>query len=327
LERRRPAGWPGGVSPPDSAAGGAGRRRSSRRDGGVPEIDAWRNGAAPPARRVVIRSSEGLPYAEVADSGRAPFVRHMLAAIGADEHRLCRWRLDHKLVQAQVLGHYAPEAIPRACGMASFAAQHRRDDLRRALRREFPSGYMIKTALSDSSGSTERWRAARDAYATVRPRAIEPCDERWFAQERIAIAREYRIHTFERAVVTDLTFHRYRADANVARGTNEFVQSILDRLPEGIVHRSFFAWDVARDERGRLAVIEVNVTGVHPVFRPGFQCSGHLQDETTGAWATATLIRHIEEHLGIEIVVKDDARQPSLNCIMYREVAEQLRTG
>src|SRR5204863_4178923 len=104
-------------------------------------------------------------------------------------------------------------------------------------------------------------------------------------------------------------------------------QSVLDRLPEGIVHRSFLAWDIARDESGRRVVIEVNVTGMHPVFRPGFQCSGHLQDETTGAWATATLIRHIEEHLGIEIVVEDDAREPSLNWIMYRDVRDELRKG
>src|SRR5204863_277587 len=123
-------------------------------------------------------------------------------------------------------------------------------------------------------------------------------------------AGESRVHSFDRYVIGDLTFHRYRADANVAGGTADFVQSILDRLPEGIVNRSFFAWDVARDLDGRRVVIEVNLTGMHPVFRPGFQTSGHLQHDTTGAWAAAMLVRHIERCLGISIEVDGDAVLP-----------------
>jgi len=152
-------------------------------------------------------------------------------------------------------------------------------------------------------------------------RKVAPPAERWLVEEMLHIAHEYRVHTFDRYVIPDLSFHRYRADANIARGTNEFVQSILDRLPDGIVSRQFFAWDVARDLYKRRLVIEVNLTGVHPVFRPGFQTSGHLQHEETGAWATATLIRHIERCLGISIVVEADVPEQ----YMYADVAAELR--
>ena len=296
----------------------------------IREIEAWRDdGAAPPpGSMVVIRASESKPYAPVADSGRAPFVRHLYAAVGADEHRLFRWRLEHKLVQALVLGHYAPEAMLPARGFASFAAELRNGDLRRALRRIYRgSGFIIKSALGDCSGEEGRSNATKQAFAALAARKVPvrrkvaPPDERWLVEEMLHIAHEYRVHSFDRHVIPDLSFHRYRADANIARGTNEFVQSILDRLPEGIVSRQFFAWDVARDLYKRRLVIEVNLTGVHRVFRPGFQTSGHLQHEETGAWATATLIRHIERCLGISIVVEADVPE----AYMYAGVAEELR--
>jgi len=296
----------------------------------IREIEAWRDdGAAPaPGSTVVIRASEGQPYAEVADSGRAPFVRHLYAAIGADEHRLFRWRLEHKLVQAMVLGHYAPEAILPARGFASFAAEHGKKNVRRALRRVYRgSGFIIKAALSDSSGEEGMSNATKAAFAALAAkkvpvrRKVAPPDERWLVEEMLHIAHEYRVHSFDRQIIPDLSFHRYRADANIARGTNEFVQSILDRLPEGIVNRQFFAWDVARDLYRRRSVIEVNLTGVHPVFRPGFQTSGHLQHEETGAWATATLIRHVERFLDINIEVEADVDGE----YMYEDVARELR--
>jgi hypothetical protein len=296
----------------------------------IRHIEAWRDdGEAPLAgSTVVIRASESSAYAAVADSGRAPFVRHLYAAIGADEHRLFRWRLEHKLVQALVIGHYAPEAVPPARGFASYAAEFRNGDLRRALRRIYRgSGFIIKRALGDCSGDEGRSNVTKEAMAALAAgkvplrRKVAPCDEQWLVQEMLHIAREYRVHSFDRYVIPDLSFHRYRADANIARGTNEFVQSILDRLPEGIVCRSFFAWDIARDLDNRLSMIEVNLTGVHPVFRPGFQTSGHLQHEETGAWATATLIRHAEQCLGINIVVEADAPE----AYMYADVEAELR--
>lgn len=295
----------------------------------IREIEAWRDDGAAPSvgSTVVIRASESQAYAEVADSGRAPFVRHLYAAVGGDEHRLFRWRLEHKLVQALVLGHYAPDAMLPARGFASLAAEHGKKELRRALRRSYRgSGFIIKPTLGDCSGEEGRSNATKEAFAALATRKVPvrrkvaPSDERWLVQEMLHIAHEYRVHSFDRYVIPELTFHRYRADANIARGTNEFVQSILDRLPEGIVCRSFFAWDMARDLYKRRSVIEVNLTGMHPVFRSGFQTSGHLQNEETGAWATAALIRHIEQCLGISIVVEADVPE----AYMYAEVAAEL---
>lgn len=294
-------------------------------------IDAWRDEreALPIGSTIVIRTSESAPYNNVADSGRAPLVRHLYAVVGGDEHRLFRWRLEHKLMQALVLDHYAPGCVPPTRGLASFAAEHANGNLRRALKRAFRSGFIIKRVLGDSSGDAGRSNATKEAVAAFasgnlrRPRT--PRSERWLVQEMLHIEREYRVHSFDRHVIPDLTFHRYRADANVASGTNEYVQSILDRLPEGIVNRSLFAWDIARDLYGRRFVVEVNLTGIHPVYRPGFQCSGHFQHETTGAWATATLILHIEKCLGINIAVEADRGEPWPGWYMYAEVDAELR--
>src|SRR5204862_2287283 len=119
-------------------------------------IDRWRDKSVPlPLGSVVpVRATDTPRFAgdEVADSPRSPFVRHLLAAIGGDEHRLFRWRLEHKLVQALVVGHFAPGATPRSCGLAAFASACGRAELRRALRRTFRAGYIIKRALSDCTG-------------------------------------------------------------------------------------------------------------------------------------------------------------------------------
>src|SRR5262245_6369640 len=69
-----------------------------------------------PSRRLD-RAGAGSLREEIIGGTGAYFVRRLLSALGFDEHRAMGWRLEHKLVQAGVLGHYAPEAYPRTWGL------------------------------------------------------------------------------------------------------------------------------------------------------------------------------------------------------------------
>ena len=53
---------------------------------------------------------------------RALIVRQLLHALGFDEHRVFRWRLEHKLVHAALLNHYAPDSAPVTRGLGRFVS-------------------------------------------------------------------------------------------------------------------------------------------------------------------------------------------------------------
>lgn len=204
------------------------------------------------------------------------FIRHLYRELGFDEHRVFNWRLEHKLIQALVLHHYAPGCIPATRGLAGWSGP-----------------VFLKPALGDSSGDRQ-------------PILLQ--DETFIVQERIPIAREYRVHTLEDRVVDDLTFHRYgKGDIPGERDApNAFVQSVLDRLPNAIVAGSLCAWDIARTPQSGFLVIEVNFSGFHPVFNRGFQCSGWFHDSEWGALSTARLVRFLEDRCGIAVSIAAD---------------------
>jgi hypothetical protein len=54
---------------------------------------------------------------------RALIVRQLLEKFGFDEHRVFRWRLEHKLTQALLLNHYAPGSVPATRGLHRFASK------------------------------------------------------------------------------------------------------------------------------------------------------------------------------------------------------------
>lgn len=268
-----------------------------------------------PGTPVTLRLSEALPLLEgMASTPRALMIRQLFRELGFDEHRPFQWRLEHKLVQAFAIDRFCPGESPithglgRLCGMVGPAK------LRAAIEDAFPDGYYIKTALGDSSGEQPMVDRTYIAVLAIErgELTVPPCSEaileRWVVQERIPIITEYRVHSVEDRVIEDLTYQRYgRGDIAVERaGPNEYVQSILDRLPATIVGGSLLGWDVALTPQGRYIVIEVNFTGCHPVFRVGFQASGYYQDMEWGACCTSRLLRFLERSDGAEIAVVPD---------------------
>src|ERR1700685_4461866 len=83
------------------------------------------------------------------------FIRHLCRELGFEEHRVFKWHLEHKLMQALVLNRYVPGTVPVTRGIAEFKRDAGHVNLQAALEAEFPSGFFLKPALGDSSGECD----------------------------------------------------------------------------------------------------------------------------------------------------------------------------
>jgi hypothetical protein len=199
------------------------------------------------------------------------------------------------------------------------------DEFQAFLASEFPAGHIIKTALGDSSGEAESKPTVdlRNLPNIGSPAPQQLSGEEYIVQEKISIAQEYRVHSLEDLVVDDLTFQRYSAGSIPGErdAPNAVVQSMLDRLPGAIAGGSLLAWDVARKPDGGYAIVEVNFSGFHPVFKRGFHCSGYYHDYDWGSCDTARLLNHLERVDGVKILVHADAPERPDENRFYGDVA------
>jgi hypothetical protein len=284
-----------------------------------------------PVRReapIVLPLSQGLALVEgLAGSTRALLVRQLLRELGFGEHRHLQWRVEHKLIQALVLRQWIPESIPVTSGLNHLTRTHGPAGLRQFLADNYPAGYLIKTALGDSSGElSDRDGGERILHATESGETPAPClllDETYVVQERIGVATEYRVHSIENEVIPDLTFRRYDAGSieEERKAPNAFVSALLNRLPDALVGGSLLAWDIALTTSGEFAVIEVNFSGFHPAFKRGFHCSGYFHDQNWGACDTARLLNHIAHTDGVEVTPQPDAPARPIENRFYQDVA------
>lgn len=264
---------------------------------------------------------------------RALIVRQLLDKFGFDEHRVFRWRLEHKLTQALLLNHYIPGCVPATRGLHRFISKVT-DDLRHAIEETFPAGYVIKDALGHSSGERGIMDRTGEALASIADCVLPQrlWNEQWLLQQRVPIEKEYRVHSIEGDVIPDLTFHRF-GSGNIPGERdrpNQYVEHLLSKLPDAVVGGSLLAWDIALTPTGELIVIEVNFSGYHPVCEEGFQCSGYYQDVPWGASMIARLLRFVEDADGISINLDIDVTESSRERDFYEEVIrwrEMLRSG
>src|SRR5262249_7050571 len=135
----------------------------------------------------------------------------------------------------------------------------------------FPEGYFIKPTLGECSGDDAEPNQAEivlsrlEAGLLLLPGRHAVLDELFLAQRKIAIRREYRVHSVEASVVADLTCDRYKeeTDSRYIEPFNGYVQSVLDRLPASLVSQTLIAWDIAQTGDGEFFIIEANLTGFH----------------------------------------------------------------
>jgi hypothetical protein len=283
------------------------------------------------SKSISLRLSEAPAFREgLQEVQRAVLIRQLFNALRLDEHRPFNWRLEHKLVQSLVLEAYLSGVPPLTRGLSRVSA--------RTPEEIFPQGHYVKRALSDSSGDKPSGAGTLACCAETHlgvPSTHITLEE-WIVQEHIPIDVEFRVHTLQDRVIPDLTFRRYtRGDIPTERDApNRYTQSLLDRLPAGLVSGTLCGWDIARLPNGTFRVIEVNFTGYHPVYRPGFQASGYFINLDWGAKSTAQLIRFVEKMDRIQIDVIADVDDDSKERIFYDEVirwkqrlAEEERAG
>jgi hypothetical protein len=260
---------------------------------------------------------------EVTGSFGVYAVRALWNALGFDEHRKFHWRLEHKLVQAMVFNHYLGREFPASWGVDALVRRGQRERLLDGL---FSGRLFAKEALGHLSGDVGESEATHDVLRRLLrrgelPLAGEPSDETWLVQERIAIEREYRVHSFEDLVLPGMTFYRY-GPCPVPEGRDEvnaYVASILARLPDAMVGESLYAWDVARSVDGRFRVIETNLVGFHPVYERGFQASGFFQYHPHGPPLLVELARHVEATYNVNLELSGDWRdEPNRHALYLR---------
>ena len=241
--------------------------------------------------------AEGLP---IPRNPGALLVRQLFHALRFDEKRVTRWRLEHKLVQALVLQHYCPGVVPVTRGLWRSLAGCTRERALHEFDAILRDAVIVKPAVGEASGemhqSDQRRRALRqlDAIQHQVPCPDALADETFVVQERLRIRDEYRVHSFEDRVIPALTYPRYshtRLTRREARTPAAFVQTVLDRLPPGLVRETMYGWDVVIDDGGTWRVLEANPAGYHEVYKPGFHCSGFFQVPRTGPSALARLLR------------------------------------
>lgn len=138
-------------------------------------------------------------------------VRVLWNALQFDEHRKFRWRLEHKLVQARIFNHYLGQAFPASWGVAALVRRGLGPPLVDAL---LAGELFAKEALGHLSGDYGEAEARPDVLRWLTEGGEVPpeatlVDETWLVQERIAIEREYRVHSLEDVVLPDMTFDRY----------------------------------------------------------------------------------------------------------------------
>jgi hypothetical protein len=291
---------------------------------------------------LVLPLSEAVPLINgLAGSSRALLIRQLFQVFGFDERRPALWRLEHKLVQALVLNHLCSGSVPVTSGLDFRLRGVPRSNVREHLASEFPDGFIIKETLGDSSGDRAGANLADSVMASIesgQPNvkratgewAPDGCaslaEERYIVQERIDIAHEYRVHSFEDHVILNLTTRRY-GDGTVMSerdAPSAFVQNLLDRLPDGFLGGSLLGWDVAKTRDGSFRIVEVNFSGYHLVHRPGFHCSGYFHDPGSGQGNTARLLCHVGAAYGVKAIVLGDAASHPEENRFYEQVASCL---
>ncbi len=295
------------------------------------EMGAWAGprSTRPADSSITLRLSDGLALTDglpPPPNPRSLFIRHLLQTLGLDEHRVFHWRVEHKLVQALLLAHWCPGAVPVTRGLGRALSGLSPAAARAWFQRLDARALLVKAALGQGSGELRHVDQSSLALDTLlredeelsSPRTAS--DERFIIQQRLRIVREYRVHSLEDTVIPDLCFRRYdpeRTHADECEAPTAFVRDLLARLPAGFVKDTLYGWDVAADEGGRWHVVELNPSGFHPRFKRGFHTSGFFQTAAWGPSCTATLLDFMHRRYGVTVDIALDADGPAAERAAY----------
>jgi len=249
----------------------------------------------------------------------ALFVRFILFYLGIDENQVLRWRLENKFRQYQILNFYSPDCMPNTFGLFELLKQEKGVEKIREL---FSKGYFLKAALGDASYVSKNWDRTNefDDILSQQTSSNEPF-EAYIVQKKLQLRREFRVHTFCKEVIPLLTYRipntQYFNDHNDAE---EFVFSVLGRLPNQITEGTLIAWDIGLTTYGQYFIIEANFTGFHPEYRRGFQTTGYVDNHQYGAVICAWLNNYFCKKYGLFVETIDAeliANYPFYKALLY----------
>lgn len=236
-------------------------------------------------------------------------LRQFMHVLGFDECRLLALRVEHKLLQSLLLHRFCGAAVPVTRGLGRLVSEAGIKHAREILPQDRLPDVVVKSSLGYGSEVLREQDQRREQVSeligrrAVGPATFNVIDEPLIVQERLNIAREFRVHTIEGNVIPDLTHRRYAPSTRVdeRNEANAFTQSMLDCLPSGFVSGTVLGWDVVNTVEDTWRICEINFSGYHTVYGQGFQTSGYYTDTQWGFARIARLIAYVEAAYGTTV--------------------------
>lgn len=236
----------------------------------------------------------------------ALIVRYMLYELGINEHHIFKWRPENKYIQYLILSHYSLGCMPETLSLTDLL---NKNDWVPDIRKLIKSGYFIKATLGFGSGRSQNFDRTSELEQILFNHKTEHSfrNEKWIIQKRLNINKEFRIHTFGRDILYGLTL---RISGVVGLQDfdqpQEFVKSILGRLPSSFIEGTLIGWDIGLTKKGKYYVIEANFTGFHPEYHAGFQTTGYVDDPPLGSIVCAWLHTYFRNKYKVSITSVDN---------------------
>lgn len=236
----------------------------------------------------------------------ALIVRRILYELGINEHHVFKWRPENKYIQYLILSHYSPGCMPKTLSLTDVL---NKNDWVPNIRRLIKSGYFIKATLGFGSGRARSFDRTSEFEQILLNHKTDHSfqNEKWMIQKRLNINQEFRIHTFGRDILYGLTL---RISGVVGLKDfdqpQEFVKSILEKLPSSFIAGTLIGWDIGLTKKGKYYVIEANFTGFHPEYYVGFQTTGYVDDPPLGPVFCAWLHAYFRNKYKVSIASADN---------------------
>ncbi|WP_158799595.1 hypothetical protein [Pedobacter sp. L105] len=245
-------------------------------------------------------------------------VRTILSKLAVNEHHVFRWRLENKYIQYLLLDFYIPGCMPETIGLSKVLDKVGGELIVRKL---FKKGFFLKAALGHGSFNTKSFdRTAEFDDILSFHQETKADHEKWILQKKLNLDKEFRVHTFDKEVISGLTFKIQGIDSAGSTEAEEFVKGLLEKLPDTIFQGTLIGWDIGLTDQHRYYVIEANFTGFHPEYCAGFQTSGYVEDNNFGPIVCAWLNQYFNYKFRVAIVSVDDSMLsyfPFLSAFMF----------
>jgi hypothetical protein len=258
-------------------------------------------------------------------------IRRVIEHLAENENLPFRWMLDHKLILNLILHEFLPALTPLTIGLARAYLDAGSVPLADYLDTLFPSGYVVKSCRGAGSKRQDVLQSAATTLPMISREDVlnaytgKPESELFLVQAKIVTKREYRIHTIGRSIIPTLTRRtfgpRNEAISVVERmDIEQFTRQAFRFLPDGLCSDLVCGWDIGVDYYYQFHIFEINFSGNHPVFRPGFQCSNYFQSRDQGPLNIAGLLHFVSEMYNVRFEFELTSPVGELETKMFEQI-------